>query len=111
MTEHGFGKATIMSIGPPPHKIVQTFARKISAVPGVIRTHTRIPEEARVKGRPSTGEWKINQIIFEFGHVLTNYADEYPNGHKDFFSRIKDIHVGNHRIKTLEIWFAQESVP
>ncbi len=111
MTEHGFGKATIMSPGSPPHNVIQTFARRISAVPGVIRTYTRIPEEARVKGRPSTGEWKINQIIFEFGHVLTNYRDEYPNGHDEFFGRIKDIHVAHHRIQTLEIWFAQDSVP
>lgn len=111
MTEHGFGKATIMSARPPPHDVVQKFARRISAVPGVIRAHTRIPEEARVKGRPSTGEWKINQIVFEFGHVLTNYASEYPGGHDDFFGKIKNIHVGSHHIETLEIWFAQDSIP
>jgi hypothetical protein len=104
MTEHGFGKIKITASTPPPG-IIKAFARKISKVPGVIRTHTQKP-----KG--STGPWKDNQIIFEFGHVLTHYPEEYPGGHADFFKRIKSITVPpKWRISELEHWIKEDSVP
>lgn len=113
MTEHGFGKVTIASVGPPGHDIILKFARKISRVPGVIRTHTqKLESESKSKHKlPPTGEWLVNQIIFEFGHVLTNYPDEYHGDYKEFFNRIGSIKVGPHTITTLEYWLAEDSVP
>ena len=108
MTEHGFGKATIESGGNPSQDIILKFARKISKVPGVIRTHTQNPEGSR--GMRPEGEWQVNHIIFEFGHVLTNYPDLYKK-HEDFFDEIKGIVVQGHRITTLEPWFIRDSVP
>ena len=108
MTEHGFGRVQVDTIsggGSPNPGDVRKIAKEVSKTAGVKQAHT-------LKAKSSG---KDNQIMFEYGHISTDFKEEYPDGHTDFDDAILGITYPdkNPRVKliNLEKWTFDKDVP